>query len=86
MSAWSRASRWKRFCLVFWWSASAFSAAFAGVLVNITAPDYVGSSRLLLFVFAGITALGVFIARGAARGIKKRSSIDVSDASQAAGS
>lgn len=66
--------------------ASAFSAAFAGVLVNITAPDYVGSSRLLLFVFAGITALGVFIARGAARGIKKRSSIDVSDASQAASS
>lgn len=61
--------------------ASAFSAAFAGVLVNITAPDYVGSARLLLFVFAGITALGVFVARGASRGIGKRSSTDASDAS-----
>ncbi|MGO2520522.1 MAG: MFS transporter [Microbacterium sp.] len=61
--------------------ASAFSAALAGVLVNISAPDYVGSAHLLLFVFAGITALGTFIARGASLGIGKWSSTDVSDTS-----
>jgi MFS family permease len=49
--------------------ASAFSAALAGVLVNLAAPDHVASAQLLMFVFAGITALGAFIARGASWGI-----------------
>ncbi|UGS26716.1 MFS transporter [Microbacterium resistens] len=63
--------------------ASAFSAAFAGVLVNISAPVYVGSAHLLLFVFAGITALGTFIARGASWGIGENWPSDVSDTSNA---
>ncbi|WP_350350865.1 MFS transporter [Microbacterium sp. A8/3-1] len=53
--------------------ASAFSAAMAGVLVNLAMPDIVGSARLLMLVFAGVTVLGVFIARGASWGIGLRS-------------
>ncbi|WP_449282875.1 MFS transporter [Leucobacter sp.] len=49
--------------------ASAFSAALAGVLVNITAPDLVRSAQLLMLVFAGVSVLGVLAARGAGRGI-----------------
>lgn len=49
--------------------ASAFSAAMAGVLVNLAMPDVVASARLLMLVFAGVTVLGVFIARGASWGI-----------------
>lgn len=49
--------------------ASAFSAAMAGVLVNLAMPDIVASARLLMLVFAGVTVLGVFIARGASWGI-----------------
>jgi len=49
--------------------ASAFSAALAGVLVNMAAPDLVRSAQLLLLVFAGVSALGVFAARGAGRGV-----------------
>ena len=49
--------------------ASAFSAALAGVLVNIAAPDHVASARLLMLAFAGISVLGVFVARRAGRGI-----------------
>ncbi|UFU06697.1 MFS transporter [Ruania halotolerans] len=59
--------------------ASAFSAALAGVLVNIATPDYVGSAQLLLFVFAGITAFGIFIARGASQGIGTRPSTDADE-------
>ncbi|WP_084003607.1 MFS transporter [Agromyces aureus] len=56
--------------------ASAFSAAFAGVLVNLAAPDHVASAQLLMLVFAGVTALGVFVARGASRGIGLRTVAD----------
>ncbi|WP_311243504.1 MFS transporter [Microbacterium sp. WCS2018Hpa-23] len=49
--------------------ASAFSAAMAGVLVNLAMPDIVASARLLMLVFAGVTVLGVFVARGASWGI-----------------
>jgi MFS family permease len=59
--------------------ASAFSAALAGVLVNLAAPDHVGSAQLLLFVFAGISALGVLVARNAGRGVGAPSSEDAGD-------
>lgn len=49
--------------------ASAFSAALAGVLVNLAAPDLVRSAQLLMLVFAGVSVLGVLAARGAAAGI-----------------
>jgi hypothetical protein len=35
----------------------------------MAAPDLVRSAQLLLLVFAGVSALGVFAARGAGRGI-----------------
>jgi MFS family permease len=57
--------------------ASAFSAALAGVLVNLAAPDHVRSAQLLMFVFAGVTVLGVLVARGATRGV--RESADTGD-------
>ncbi|WP_102192979.1 MFS transporter [Microbacterium aurantiacum] len=61
--------------------ASAFSAALAGVLVNIAAPDHAASARLLMLAFAGISVLGVFIARRAGWGIGVRlSSSSVQDA------
>ena len=50
--------------------ASAFSAALAGVLVNLAAPDLVRSAQLLALVFAGISVLGVAAARSAGRGIR----------------
>jgi MFS family permease len=49
--------------------ASAFSSAMAGVLVNLAMPDVVDAARLLMLVFAGVTVLGTFIARGASWGI-----------------
>lgn len=49
--------------------ASAFSAAMAGVLVNLAMPDVVDAARLLMLVFAGVTLLGAFVARGASWGI-----------------
>lgn len=49
--------------------ASAFSAAMAGVLVNLALPDIVGAARLLMLAFAAVTILGAFIARGASWGI-----------------
>lgn len=49
--------------------ASAFSSAMAGVLVNLALPDIVDAARLLMLAFAAVTALGVFIARGASWGI-----------------
>lgn len=58
--------------------ASAFSAAMAGVLVNLAMPDIVGSARLLMFAFAGVTVLGAFIARDASGGIGLRSADDQS--------
>lgn len=54
--------------------ASAFSAALAGVLVNLAAPDHVASARLLMLVFAVISLLGVSVARGASWGIGQRRS------------
>ena len=61
--------------------ASAFSAALAGVLVNLAAPDHVSSARLLMLAFAGISVLGVFVARRAGWGIGVRlSSSSVQDA------
>jgi MFS family permease len=53
--------------------ANAFSAALAGILVNVAAPDLVGSAQLLMFVFAGLTVLGAFAARRAAVGIGRTS-------------
>lgn len=41
----------------------------AGVLVNLAMPDVVDAARLLMLVFAGVTVLGAFIARGASWGI-----------------
>lgn len=52
--------------------ASAFSAALAGVLVNLAAPDLVRSAQLLMLVFAGICVAGVLAARGAGAGIGGR--------------
>lgn len=49
--------------------ASAFSAALAGVLVNLAVPDLVGSARLLMLTFAVVSVLGVMLARGASWGI-----------------
>jgi MFS family permease len=49
--------------------ASAFSSAMAGVLVNLAMPDVVDAARLLMLVFAGVTVLGAFVARGASWGI-----------------
>ena len=49
--------------------ASAFSAAMAGALVNLAMPDVVDAARLLMLVFAGVTLLGAFVARGASWGI-----------------
>lgn len=49
--------------------ASAFSSAMAGVLVNLAMPHVVDAARLLMLVFAGVTVLGAFIARGASWGI-----------------
>lgn len=56
--------------------ASALSAALAGVLVNLAAPDLVRSAQLLMLVFAGISVLGVVAARGAASGIGRRATAD----------
>lgn len=47
--------------------ASAFSAAAAGVLVNLGAPDVVASARYLMFGFAIVTVLGVLPAAAAMR-------------------
>jgi hypothetical protein len=47
--------------------ASAFSAALAGVLVNLGSPSLVTSAHYLLFGFAIVAALGVIPARAAAR-------------------
>ncbi|KAA9143524.1 MFS transporter [Microbacterium lushaniae] len=54
--------------------ASAFSAALAGVLVNLAAPDIVRSAQSLMLVFAAISVLGVVAARGAASGVGRRAS------------
>ena len=54
--------------------ASAFSAALAGVLVNLAAPDLVRSAQLLLLVFAVISVLGVTFARKAASGVGRNAS------------
>jgi MFS family permease len=54
--------------------ASAFSAALAGILVNLAAPDLVRSAQLLLLVFGAICVLGVTVARGAATGVGASSS------------
>ncbi|MCT1478970.1 MFS transporter [Microbacterium sp. p3-SID336] len=59
--------------------ASAFSAAMAGVLVNLALPDTAGAARLLMLVFAGVTVLGVFVARGASRGIGVRTEDEGTD-------
>ncbi|MCS3844297.1 MFS transporter [Microbacterium sp. AK031] len=59
--------------------ASAFSAALAGLIVNLAAPDLVASARLLMLVFAGVTVLGMFAARGAASGIGRSSTDSISD-------
>ncbi|EED6225854.1 hypothetical protein XM82_004934, partial [Salmonella enterica subsp. enterica serovar Haifa] len=45
----------------------------AGVLVNLALPDTAGAARLLMLTFAGVTVLGVFVARGASWGIGVRS-------------
>jgi hypothetical protein len=37
--------------------------------VNLAMPDVVDAARLLMLVFAGVTVLGTFIARGASWGI-----------------
>lgn len=50
--------------------ANAFSAALAGVLVNLAAPDLVASARLMMFVFAGISVVGVLSAVRAAAGVR----------------
>jgi MFS family permease len=50
--------------------ANAFSAALAGVLVNLGAPSLVTSAQFLLFGFAGIVVLGVVPARLAARAVR----------------
>lgn len=47
--------------------ASAFSAAAAGVLVNLGAPGLLTSAHYLFFGFAVVAALGVLPARAAAR-------------------
>ncbi|GAB2608032.1 MFS transporter [Pseudactinotalea suaedae] len=60
--------------------ASAFSAAFAGVLVNLAAPDMVRSAQLLMLVFAGFCLAGVVAARGASRGIGPAAVVDVDEA------
>jgi hypothetical protein len=60
--------------------ASAFSAAFAGVLVNLAAPDMVRSAQLLMLVFAGFCLAGVVAARGASRGIGRAAVVDVDEA------
>ncbi|CAM3450615.1 MFS transporter [Occultella aeris] len=52
--------------------ASAFSAALAGVVVNVAAPDLVRSAQLLMLVFAGISVLGVIAAGRAASGVGRR--------------
>lgn len=49
--------------------ASAVSAALAGVLVNLGAPDLVRSARLLMLTFAAISVLGLIAARRAAAGV-----------------
>ncbi|GAB3738323.1 MFS transporter [Microlunatus parietis] len=46
--------------------ANAFSAALAGVLVNLGAPSVIRSAQLLMIVFAVIIALGAIPARRAA--------------------
>lgn len=56
--------------------ASAFSSAMAGVLVNLAMPDVVDAARLLMLAFAAVTALGVFVARGASWGIGLSSTDD----------
>ncbi|MET0236078.1 MAG: MFS transporter [Kibdelosporangium sp.] len=52
--------------------ANAFSAAAAGVLVNLGAPDVVASAHYLLFGFAIAAVLGVFPALAAMRRSPKR--------------
>jgi hypothetical protein len=47
--------------------ASAFSAATAGVLVNLGAPDIVASARYLTFGLAAVVLLGVLPARASVR-------------------
>jgi MFS family permease len=47
--------------------ASAFSAALAGVLVNLGAPSLITSAHYLLFGFAVVAVIGVIPARVAAR-------------------
>ncbi|MGN9911246.1 MFS transporter [Phytohabitans sp. LJ34] len=47
--------------------ANAFSAALAGVLVNLGAPDLLTSAHYLLFGFAAVVALGVLPARAVHR-------------------
>lgn len=59
--------------------ASAFSAAMAGVLVNLALPDLIGSARLLMLTFAVVSVLGVMLARGASWGIGLRADADDAD-------
>ena len=51
--------------------ANAFSAALAGVLVNLGAPSLVTSAHYLLFGFAAVAVLGVVPARLAARAVRE---------------
>lgn len=55
---------------------SAFSAALAGVLVNLAAPDLVRSAQLLMLAFAAVSVLGVAAARGAASGVGQNVTIN----------
>jgi MFS family permease len=51
--------------------ANAFSAALAGVLVNLGAPSLVTSAHYLLFGFAAVVVIGVVPARLAARAVRE---------------
>ncbi|TWF74473.1 MFS transporter [Pseudonocardia hierapolitana] len=57
--------------------ANAFSAALAGVLVNLGAPSLVTSAHYLLFGFAAVVVLGVAPARLAARAVPSATSTPV---------
>ena len=50
--------------------ASAFSAALAGLLVNLGEPSLIRSAQYLLFTFAAVALLGAVPARAASRSIK----------------
>lgn len=52
--------------------ASASSAALAGVLVNLAAPDLVRSAQLLMLAFAAVCVAGVLVASRAGAGISHR--------------